>query len=342
MPIANKPIKRSKSWGLKSSNRKLSKLFGAPFDSYRARFHRAEKGLIPPFPLHLDVDITTRCNLRCPMCPAGNPAKSPFDGMARDLDIHLYRRALQEGARNDLCSIRIGITGEPLIANHPDSWVLMAKEAGVLDIALITNGQKLTGDMSLKLIKAGLTRLMISVDATNAETYKKMRPGGDFELLIANIMEFLRIRKSLKSPLPLLRVSFVVTEKNQGQMESFAAIFSTLADSLSFQSYIPMMEKKAYGPQLSAGGTPTGGLCPDPFTRMSLYANGSLYPCCSDFGRLAPIGNLSSMSLKEAWTHPLAQLARRLQPQSGSPCALCRGLSALRPQTKALLKEGAL
>jgi cyclic pyranopterin phosphate synthase len=57
-------------------------------------------------------------------------------------------------------------------------WVAEAREAGILDISLITNGSLLTPARAKALMEAGLTRLMVSVDAAPPKTKARGRPGG--------------------------------------------------------------------------------------------------------------------------------------------------------------------
>ena len=120
------------------------------------------------------------------------------------LDFHLYSKVLQEGVAHGLSSIRLGITGEPLIRKDIISFVELARDLGVTDIMLITNGQLLTQQLAQGLIKAGLTRLMVSIDAATPGTYARIRRGGTYARLLENVLWFLDARQTLGSPLPPL------------------------------------------------------------------------------------------------------------------------------------------
>jgi hypothetical protein len=320
--------------------------------AYRELWRRAEAGETQPFPLHLDLDITTRCNLSCPICPAGNPARSLFPGMGLDLSLSLAERALAEAAAGGLYSLRIGVTGEPLLRGECPDLIASARAQGILDLALITNGLLLTEKTARALIRAGLTRLMVSVDAGSAESYRAARPGGDFALVLKNIRAFLALRQELSGPLPLLRVSFVETRLNEGDKELFIATFAPLADYLSIQKYAPLTRgddfaPEAFAPKAGATPEPQGPRrCPEPMTRLALHADGALFPCCSDFGRLRPLGRYPEISLKEAFNSPRAAFLRepRAGDGAGADCADClRRLSAAFPAPRAFgERDGAL
>ncbi|MCL2029080.1 MAG: radical SAM protein [Deltaproteobacteria bacterium] len=316
-----KAIQRSRLAADQDPEASLGRLLGPAFTDYRLKFRAAEAGGRPSAPLHLDVDVTTACNFSCPMCPGGQTGQK-FPGLTKGLflDRDLYRRALAEAAAFGLPSLRLGLTGEPLLAEDIDEWVAEAKKAGVLDISLITNGALLTRERVRALMDAGLTRLMVSVDAAGPETYARVRPGGDWDALRENLAGFLEVRRAAASSLPLLRLSFVEMKINLAEREEFRELFAPLADYLSFQRYqnilgLPETDLGLYDSNEQAG------FCPEPFTRLALYADGGLFPCCSDFGRRAPLGRFPQISLVSAWN------AGRNLTEAGavgrSPCRQC-------------------
>lgn len=327
MPLSSRPISRSSLAAKADPNARLAAVLGEGFARYRQAWALAEEGRRPSHPLHVDVDVTTACNFHCPMCPAGASGHF-FPGFSKGLylDRGLYRQALAEGAAFGLPSVRLGMTGEPLLIPDIDDWVREAKAAGVLDISLISNGRLLTAGLSARLIAAGLTRLMISVDAGGPEIYARVRPGGDWDILLNNIRDFVRLRAEMGSATPLLRVSFVEMAVNQSDREKFYEIFEPLADYCSFQRYVNILG----GAATEFGGPPPsapGGYCAEPLTRLALHADGGLFPCCGDFGRLKPLGNLQTGSLLATW-------------QSEEALALCTGGADKREPCRSCLTAG--
>ena len=322
------PIIRSRLSAAADPNAILGDLLGPAFAEYRRAWAEAEAGKRPPAPLHLDIDVTTACNFHCPMCPAGNSGHI-FPGFqkGRFLERELYRRALAEAAVFGLPSLRLGMTGEPLLAPDIAEWASEAKAAGVLDISLITNGRLLTPGLSRRLIEAGLTRLMISVDAGSPEVYARVRPGGDWDLLLANVDAFLRLRAEMGSVTPLLRVSFVEMGVNQADRGAFEAIFGPRADYLSFQRYQNILggPETDFRPEGGAEAPSGPGFCTEPLTRLALQADGGLFPCCSDFGRQRPLGNLRTGGLLATWQS--AEALSLIGPGAGrrEPCRRCLG-----------------
>ena len=319
-------IQRSLQAADQDPEARLGRLLGPAFTEYRRRFRDAEAGRRPAAPLHLDVDVTTACNFRCPMCPAGQAQTGHFfPGLTRGLfmDRSLYRRALAEGASFGLPSLRLGLTGEPLLVEDIHLWAAEAREAGVLDISLITNGSLLTPARAQSLMEAGLTRLMVSVDAAGPETYARVRPGGSWEALLENLAAFLAVRRAAGSELPLLRLSFVEMEANLAERGRFRETFAPLADYLSFQRYQNILSLSGIAPAGPGCGAPSG-FCAEPFTRLALQVDGGLFPCCSDFGRLAPLGRFPEVSLSGVWNSPGAQKLAETGAAGREPCRQCR------------------
>ncbi|MEW5931968.1 MAG: radical SAM protein [Bacillota bacterium] len=84
------------------------------------------------------IEITTRCDLRCPECyvrASGMPEE--------DMPVDLFRKVVAELAELPLLNVTFG-GGEPTM--HPDFPVLVriAREAG-LELAMTTNGRHLEG-----------------------------------------------------------------------------------------------------------------------------------------------------------------------------------------------------
>ena len=305
----------------------LRRALGPSYDEYRRKWARAESFIERPiFPLHLDVDTNVTCNLKCVMCPAGQ-GKMPVDYPGKMLDFDLYQKAIDEGAGAGLSAVRLGITGEPLLRPDIVRFVDAAKKAGILDIMLITNGMLLSESISRSLIDAGLTRLMVSIDAVTEKTYAQVRPGGSLGTVTQNVLRFLEMRDRTGDGLPLLRVSFVRMSINNHEKKSFESFWSDKAEYVSVQEYSNILESVETDFHAPDRVVNTEFRCADPWTRMSLFVNGDLYPCCADFGRLAPIGNLNTTGLSEAWNSEkakrLAEMHRLGQWRRSPICRRC-------------------
>jgi radical SAM protein with 4Fe4S-binding SPASM domain len=112
-------------------------------------------------------------------------------------------------------------------------------------------------------------------------------------------------------------------EANLAERDRFRELFAPLADYLSFQRYQDILGLSETGPVGSSQDAPAG-FCAEPFTRLALQADGGLFPCCSDFGRLAPLGRFPEVSLSEVWNSPAARRLTETGAAGREPCRQCR------------------
>jgi len=270
---------------------------------------------IPPFPLHVDYEMKFSCPLSCPMClmSLDEAGRRAFGDPDLELSAQTVLDLVAEGAAQGQRALGFGGLWEPLLSPDLPEIAAFARARGLVDVMFNTNGLWLTEKTARALIKAGLTRLMVSLDAASQATYDRMRPGSDFSAVVANIENFLDLRKKMGRRLPLLRLSFCRTSLNESELEPFLARWSGRADFISVQAYgrYPTPEAPAWPRAAWAPGP--AGVCGQPFKRLLVRHNGQVCPCCDASGAGLALGRLADLSLSEIWRGPeLAELRRSL------------------------------
>ena len=185
------------------------------------------------FPPHLEFELNYSCNLRCPMCTwaVEDAAEKKEDWFT----FEDYKKVIDEAVSIGTKSIRICYINEPLIRQDIDQFIKYAVDAGILDVLITTNGTLLTKQMSRKLIEAGLTKLNVSLDAVTNETYDKIRVGGNLDVTVQNIHDFLDIRKEMNKKIPKIRLTFVTSKINFHEYDEFVSNWKDKVDSLGIQ-----------------------------------------------------------------------------------------------------------
>ena len=190
------------------------------------------------FPLCFEVESTYHCNLECPFCARGSGAG--FRNI-KHMSKEIWKRIIEEVEQHYLPSIMMSHEGEALLNPDLENMISDARKAGVIDIWMHTNGQALTPNRSRRLIEAGLTKLNVSIDATSEETYSIVRPGGSsLAKVVENIKTFLEIRRETGRPDIRVRVSFVQTEDNFHERESFYDFWKEKVNVISYQKMVEM------------------------------------------------------------------------------------------------------
>lgn len=306
----------------------LSAEIGPAFAEYRRAWEAARTfQKQPPFPLHLDYELMFRCNLRCPMCLMSLPAaaRNRYGQPDKQLSPDTVRGLIDQGAGAGQKAMGFGGLWEPLLAPELPDLVAYGRARGLVDVMFNTNGLLLTEETGRALIEAGLTRLMISLDAARPETYNKMRGGSDFETVTANIENFLALRGRLGRTLPLTRLSFCRTAVNEHELPAFLERWQGRVDFFSIQAY--GRYDSAEPPGLAEGREPPPppGRCAQPHKRLLVRHNGQVLPCCDASGLPLVMGNIYEQSLLEIWPGPpLAGLRAALAGGDFSgPAATC-------------------
>ena len=315
----------------------LGDIIGPEFLEYRQKWERAQRFEIElPYPLHVDLELTFACNLRCPMCIISLPKDElrEWGNQRAKMTLETARRLIDEGVREGQASLGLNGTNEPLLTPYLVEIIEYAKSQGILDIMFNTNGFLLTEELSHRLIDSGLTRIMFSLDAITRETYDQIRVRSDFERVMKNIETFLRVKRQKGAILPLVRVSFVKMSINEHELEAFVDHWSEKVDFLSIQQYGNPFQggDKAAKEELRAIGIDFQFdelfRCPQPWVRALVRNDGTVLPCCAFLGMKLDMGNIGRNSLKELWqgTHwrQMRNLHRQGRYQEEPVCKECK------------------
>jgi cyclic pyranopterin phosphate synthase len=113
------------------------------------------------------MSLTARCNLACPYCcpDAEDPPEL----------LHLHERRQLVATAATLGFRRLRLTGgEPLLHRGLEQLIAAVRPLPLVEIALTTNGVLLTAERARALRRAGLDRLTVSLDGTDAGSVARM------------------------------------------------------------------------------------------------------------------------------------------------------------------------
>lgn len=321
---------------------KLSELLGEPYRAYRRKWEQASRlELLQEHPIHVDFELYYGCNLRCPQCVLQVPAEEFTPGhpyaaakRKRAIGFEKFKEIIDQGVPRGLCSITLNVNNEPLGTRNLHEYIRYARQAGVIDVIILTNATMLTAKRSQELLDSGLTKIYFSLDAIREETYRIVRPGGDFQQVMRNIHAFLDLKRAQGRAIPITRVSFVKSKVNQGELDEFVAYWKDRVDFICIQSfYNPALGYSNYAQLEQQFRVPNADLlqpgdCPQPYQRVSINNDGSVHPCCNFEGMNLHVGNVFESSLHEIWT---SETFRRLRAAVNAPdaeqpeaCRRCR------------------
>lgn len=130
-------------------------------------------------PEQIQVELTTRCPLRCPQCFC--------DLTGQDIDKEILFSFLQKAAWLKIPYISFS-GGEPLVYPHLTESIKYSSDLG-LYTALATSGAGLDRDYLEKIMNAGLSELFISLNGSTEKINSRSRDGYDETILAMKLLK---------------------------------------------------------------------------------------------------------------------------------------------------------
>jgi len=254
--------------------------------------------VVEDFPMHLDIEATNRCNLKCIFCDK-LPYLSPDE--FGDMEYGRYTRIIDEGSDKGLCSIKLSYRGEPLLHPRLSDMIAYAREKGILDVYFNTNAMLLTESKSRALIEAGLNRISISVEGTDAVAFEQARIGARLDRIKRNVESLMNLRESMGVDFPKVRMQTVALPGMD--LEEYAHYWSPYCDETAAIDYKEAEERDEtlVAPDWA---------CPQLWQRMTIEWDGRIMPCNNDDYRHLSPGDVNNMSVFDSWNAPVVRNAR--------------------------------
>ncbi len=269
---------------------------------------------VAPFPLHVDFEASSRCNLTCPMCFRRHFKK---EHAYVDMDFDLYRKGINECAANNLYSIRLSWRGESTLNPMLIDMIEYARKAGIKEISLLSNGSALSKDFDMKLIKAGLDYITISIDSLR-EHYNNLRTPLSFDDIYRKVKQLYELKERFGKGFPKVKVQGIY-EYTKGKLREYYEMFKPITDNISFNI------KHDY--HLRSVEQDEEVVCQFLWQRITITSTGLIPVCIADWDIDIPIGNLKENTIKEVWLGEKMESLRRLHMEKRrlemKPCRTC-------------------
>ena len=271
------------------------------------------------FPSHVDIEISSACNLRCPMCYTITDEfkKKVNVGM---MDFELYKKLIDECAKRNLYSIRISFRGESFIHKDIFEMIKYAKDAGIKEVSSLTHGGMLDETKFRKLIELGLDWLTISFDGIG-ETYNKIRAPNNYDDQVSKIRRFHEIKKELGVAKPIIKVQSVLPAIAENPIE-FHETFDPIVDQIGANPLIDYSHK-AQDSEFIENFT-----CPVLWQRLVIGSDGKVLLCSQDEYGLVIVGDVNEESIYDVWHGKKLRKAReshlkKMGVEEVPPCKFC-------------------
>lgn len=263
-----------------------------------------------PAPFVVEMFPVYACNFRCRYCyQAVEEASRGYISNQRVMPFELFQKCVEDlrAFPEQIKTLRIAGLGEPLMHRDVVKMVECAVASGCAqNVELITNGSLLTPKISDGLIRAGLSRMIVSLQGTGAEAYR--RTAGmqlDFDRFVEGLRYFCQHKKSTHVYCKVVDCALSGEEDRR----RFFEIFGDLCDSIAVETAVPIMGGVEYGGLLKPSRekkTQFGlrvvehEICPIPFYYLWVNPDGKVVPC-NNINYPAIVGDATQASLAEIW-----------------------------------------
>lgn len=284
------------------------------------------------YPYALRIEPVTACNLTCPLCPMGTGqvvrqhslmSEGTYAKVLRDLGAHAFY-------------VKMYVWGDPLVNKKLWRLIAMSEGAGIGTEISTNFSFKLSTEDIDRLIEAGLSWLIVSLDSATAENYEQYRRGGDFDLVLANMRRIIERKRVLGSHTPFVEWQFVPFRHNEHEIP--------LAKQMAKDIGVDGFRLKATRVDLDKTATDTGlgeadralaqewlprdtrlhaaiaagedsihtYHCPSLWGHATIHPGGAIAPCCETHLPEHDLGNISEQPFGQAWNGPVFQKHRRV------------------------------
>lgn len=274
------------------------------WETFRNNYNKAKDLHINDAPAQIDIELNSACNMKCSFC-----IQSVRDLGKYKLGFECFTKLIDEAIENGTTSLKLNYMNEPLILQDLERYIEYAKEKGMINIFFSTNGVMLTEKRAKTLIESGLTKIFVSLDAIDAETFKAQRNSKHFDKIVKNVLRFIELRNEMNLQYPLVRVNFLKNKVNEHQEKEFIRFWKHKADMIIIQEMNELIDSES---GMFIETDKSDYKCSFPFKQLAVDARGRILPCCCMNGTELQLGDVKTMTLKEAWNSKKMRDLRKL------------------------------
>lgn len=192
-------------------------------------------------PFYADIDVTSRCNLRCLGCPYhSSKTRGPSSGVRvmTDMSFELVERLCEELPKLGTREVIVTGEGEPFL--HPRLFDIISsfKHAGC-KVQLYTNGTLINEPNAALLLDSGLDVLRVSLWANSAEEYEKCYSGAQkFREVTDGVRMVTALKVERQTTLPTVILTGPLNRYNYKSInERIDLVHQVGCDSVAFTAY---------------------------------------------------------------------------------------------------------
>jgi hypothetical protein len=254
-------------------------------------------------PRHVVIELTTERPGR------GVVGRHPCGDLDRPPLSRAVAERICDGLRGTAdCVITFAGAGDPLLHDEFDTYIGLAREAGIAAVHVRTG---LLADRSVldRLLACGVDVISADLHADRASTYEKMIGVDRFRDVLVNMQYIIDHRRHLAGPagaaglaLPWIVPRLMRCTETYEDLESFFDRWQHVLGTAVIESPPPFAPGPDWpGDSLFKAVTPARVMRREGLRRMTIFSDGSVPISELDLRCDRPAGHVASMSMAEVW-----------------------------------------
>jgi len=257
-----------------------------------------------PLPQGLEIEPTNLCDLKCPLCPAGN-GKIEKWGIPRGMMTLEQFKGIVDQTKKIIKYIVLWGLGEPTLVPDLDKMISYASKNKILVITSI-HANNLKHNENIRLIKAKPYKIIFAIDGLCQQTYKIYRRGGNYKKAYNNLVDCIKIKKKIGQKYPLIYWQFLLMNHNEHEVPGLIERSKEIGvDGLMLKKYTSGVEKFAPQDPKYNRNEPKEKKYECKFLkeRPMIFFNGDVSVCSHDFKMKYIVGNIFKEKFVDLWNN---------------------------------------
>jgi len=262
------------------------------------------------FPRFFEIETVNACNARCPMCT--------IDDWQRNTPVmkdNVFSKIVDELSEHSESIKRVSLyrDGEPLLDKKLPNRVQILKSNGIKQVSIATNASLLNERKSIELLESGIDHVIMSIDSLNKEVFESIRVKLDFDEVIENAKNFIKLRDKIK-PDAVIWMRMIRQESNINEWPSYQEYWGKYLrdnDRIYFHNIFNWggqlkgfnSVEKTYEPNLP---------CVSLWSLFVIFGDGKVPLCNVDYNNKYPLGDIMNSSIEDIWRSNLLNRYRSM------------------------------
>lgn len=282
---------------------------------------------VQPYPDYIEVETTTMCDMKCAMCE-----NTHWNEKAEHMSLKDFTFILDQFPKLKW----IGVTGiGQSFLNKDFMPIIKLCKKRKIYVEIFDNFMYLDYPKAKEMVKWGMDKIYVSLDAATKETYEKIRKNSNWEATMKNIKDFDRAKKESNAYFPELWFHFIVSKYNIHELKPYIDMINELdvdVKQIQFSrclhnfkeikdQFVEISDElkneivdyaKDFGIKVSWNVNAAENRAPldlcSLWTMPFIFVDGTVIPCCSlneqndrPWQRRTSLGNIFEKPFREIW-----------------------------------------